>query len=512
MENKIKLLNTSSSTYFANNRLDIGSSIPTSGDYNMGDIIIKSTQVDGEPIGWICIESGNPGVWNEFGGTIKIENPFTLEPGCIGNNELANEVKLKLLEIENKGNVNNTKISQVQNSVTQLESNVNSQLEQLQTDVENNMNPKINTNTNKINANTAKIGDLNKLNTKNKTDLVNAINEVFQRGNNVKQNLVDALIAKKVECSTSDSFETLINLISTINTNPYPSWSNDFHNTWLTTGTATNLSSTRTYLMGAVVDKKFYILGGFTGSISNPSTVVDCYDVENNTMTLKTKLPLGIYSSACSVVDGKIYIIGGYSQAYKDTNFCYDPSNGSCIEKSTMPTIRRYCGSAAIDKKIYVIGGINGSTYIKANECYDTLTDSWTTKTDMPVAKQGLSVATINNIIYATGGYTGSVVKTHYAYDVNTDTWSTKATLPATRVHGAMVVNDGKLYYLGGCNNSTTYYKTNYQYDPSTNTWTTMATLPATKQSFAAGSIDNKIIISGGYNGSYLSTTDIYLV
>ena len=75
-----------------------------------------------------------------------------------------------------------------------------------------------------------------------------------------------------------------------------------------------------------------------------------------------------------------------------------------------------------------------------------------------------------------------------------------------------MVVNDGKLYYLGGCNNSTTYYKTNYQYDPSTNTWTTMATLPATKQSFAAGSIDNKIIISGGYNGSYLGTTDIYLV
>ena len=71
------------------------------------------------------------------------------------------------------------------------------------------------------------------------------------------------------------------NLISRINTNPYPSWSNDFHNTWLTTGTATNLSSTRTYLMGAVVDKKFYILGGFTGSTSNPSTVVDCYDVED---------------------------------------------------------------------------------------------------------------------------------------------------------------------------------------------------------------------------------------
>ena len=510
MENKIKLLNTSSSTYFANNRLDISSEVPTSGDYNMGDIIIKSEQVDGEPIGWICIESGNPGVWNEFGGTIKIENPFTLEPGCIGNTELASEVKLKLLEIENKNSVNSNNISQLEtnidNKLNELQSNVNSQLAQLQTDVENNINPK-------INANTAKIGNLNSLNTENKTDLVNAINEVFQCGNNVKQNLVDTLIAKKIECSTSDNFDTLISLISTINTNPYPSWSNDFHNKWLTTGTAAALTTARTYVMSAVIGKKFYILGGFTGSEATPSKIVDCYDVENNTMTtVGSGLSLGIYSSACSVVNDKIYIIGGYSQAYKNTNFCYDPSNGSCVEKSTMPTARRYCGSAAINEKIYVIGGINGSTYIKANECYDTITNSWTTKADMTVAKQGLSVEVIDNIIYATGGYTGSLVKTHYAYDVNTNTWSTKTALTATRVHGAMVVNNGKLYYLGGCNNSTTYYKTNYQYDPTTDTWTTMTAMPTTKQSFAAGSIDNKIIVAGGYNGSYLATNDIYLV
>lgn len=505
MENKIKLLNTSSSTYFTNNRLDIGSSIPTSGYYNMGDIIIKSTQVNGESIGWICVESGNPGVWNEFGGTIKIENPFTLEPGCIGNKELANEVKLKLLELENKDIVNNSNITKVQNNVSQLESKVNSQLEQLQTNVENTINPK-------ISANTTKIGNLNSLDTKNKTDLVNAINEVFQCGNNVKQNLVDALIAKKVNCSTSDSFDRLINLISTINTNPFPSWSDATHDIWLPTESAKKLSSARTYLMGAVVDKKFYILGGYTGSASNPSTVVECYDVEDNTMTVKNNLTLGIYSSACSVVDGKIYIIGGYSQAYKNTNFCYNPSNGSCIEKSTMPTARRYCGSAAIDKKIYVIGGINSSSYKKANECYDTLTDSWTTKTDMTIAKQGLSVAAINNNIYAVGGYTGSLVKTNYVYDVTTNTWSTKAALPANRTHGTMVVNDGKLYYLGGSNSGATYYKTNYQYDPSTDAWTTMTALPVAKHSFVAGSVDNKIITTGGFNGSYLSTTDIYLV
>ena len=46
--------------------------------------------------------------------------------------------------------------------------------------------------------------------------VIGAINEVFQRGNNVKQNLVEALIAKEIEASTSEGFESLINKISSI--------------------------------------------------------------------------------------------------------------------------------------------------------------------------------------------------------------------------------------------------------------------------------------------------------
>lgn len=78
------------------------------------------------------------------------------------------------------------------------------------------------------------VGDLNNLQTQNKDLIVNAINEIlndgnsskvnelegkinelFQLGNDVKQMLVDALIAKGLEenISTSNSFETLINYI-----------------------------------------------------------------------------------------------------------------------------------------------------------------------------------------------------------------------------------------------------------------------------------------------------------
>lgn len=63
-------------------------------------------------------------------------------------------------------------------------------------------------------ASASSIGTLNNLQTTNKSTLVDAINEAFQFGNNVKENLVEALIAKNIDCSTSDTFETLISKIN----------------------------------------------------------------------------------------------------------------------------------------------------------------------------------------------------------------------------------------------------------------------------------------------------------
>ena len=68
----------------------------------------------------------------------------------------------------------------------------------------------------------AALGDSDQLLTNNKNSVVDAINEVFQCGNNVKQNLVDALIAKGVQASTSETFDSLIAKLNDIQgTNPY---------------------------------------------------------------------------------------------------------------------------------------------------------------------------------------------------------------------------------------------------------------------------------------------------
>ena len=41
--------------------------VPTDGEWKQGDILYNNNPIIGSPIGWICVESGVPGVWGQFG-------------------------------------------------------------------------------------------------------------------------------------------------------------------------------------------------------------------------------------------------------------------------------------------------------------------------------------------------------------------------------------------------------------------------------------------------------------
>ena len=44
-----------------------GSGAPTSGEYNKGDIVWNNNPVVGQYVGWVCVKSGNSGLWEPFG-------------------------------------------------------------------------------------------------------------------------------------------------------------------------------------------------------------------------------------------------------------------------------------------------------------------------------------------------------------------------------------------------------------------------------------------------------------
>ena len=537
---KIKLLNTSNNSYFENNQIDISDSIPTEGNHIVGDIVIKETQVEHMAIGWICIEAGNPGVWAEFGGMFENDEPIVLDPESVGMNELNSEVKSKLLlgdsiviniqalqsavaNCATKDELKNIDLSlyATKEDLENIDiSETVGELGNLETEDKSNLVNAINeVNFDIINAvayiedvekvaydNKYYIGDTNTLVTEDKTNLVAAINEVFQSGVNVKQNLVDALIAKGIECSTSNTFEELIIKVNELSLNPFSEWAKA--NCWLAAGSCTALPAT-TYAATAQAYKgKIYVIGGY-----GTTTAVRVYDPKYNTWATTgfAAMPTGRYGLDSTIIDDKIYCIGGYNNL--TTNQVYDITNNKWTTLAVMPTGREYLTVDAVGTNIYAIGGSGSSTYLNTNQCYDTLTNTWTTKTAMTVAKYDHTSEVIGTDVYCISGYTGSAVGTNYKYSTTTDTWTTMKA--ATSRRGACCNNiEDKLYYNHGSNASTTYYSNNYMYDPVANTWTTMtAGISASKAKYRTSAVvNNMMFVFGGYNGSALNLVDCYIV
>jgi len=60
-------LHVNGSVRFNNKLQTHGSMAPSSGSYNVGDIVWNSEPMKSRPVGWVCTRAGNPGDWSPFG-------------------------------------------------------------------------------------------------------------------------------------------------------------------------------------------------------------------------------------------------------------------------------------------------------------------------------------------------------------------------------------------------------------------------------------------------------------
>jgi N-acetylneuraminic acid mutarotase len=174
-----------------------------------------------------------------------------------------------------------------------------------------------------------------------------------------------------------------------------------------------------------VVDGRIYIIGGSDASTDdNRSHVrtVEVYDPATDTWIQKGDMPASRAAGFTSVVDGKIYLIGGYGGSQRVDE--YDPSTDTWTVKSEMPTARRSLSTSALDGKIYAIGGylpgVSGHAGVATVEVYDPATDTWTTAPDMPTGRFGLRTSVVAGRIYVIGGmddWPGSAYRPVEEYD-----------------------------------------------------------------------------------------------
>ena len=106
------------------------------------------------------------------------------------------------------------------------------------------------------------------------------------------------------------------------------------------------------------------------------------------------------------------------------------------VKKANMPTARDSLSISVVDGKIYAIGGfLNGTVGVGAVEEYDPATDTWTEKGKMPVPSGLAAAGVVNGKIYYIGGFINwnQSLNTVWIYDPVADSWEEGTTMQVPR-------------------------------------------------------------------------------
>ena len=106
--------------------------------------------------------------------------------------------------------------------------------------------------------------------------------------------------------------------------------------------------------------------------VSRMATVTE-YDPSNDSWTSKTSAPTARSDAMPALVDGNVYLIGGYDSNCTNINEMYNIDNDSWSTKSSMTYSRNYVKGGVINNKVYLMGGTCGgiNSDFKCNEVYD---------------------------------------------------------------------------------------------------------------------------------------------
>jgi len=271
----------------------------------------------------------------------------------------------------------------------------------------------------------------------------------------------------------------------------------------------------RERLAVTVHEDKIYTIAGDTSS--GVTGVVEIYNPDDNTWAIGTPKPTHVSNVAAAVVDGLMYVPGGYTAAGEvvTTTEVYDPANDTWDTRAPLPAPLCAYAIAAMDGKLFVFGGWDGDSYVASVYEYDPQEDGWTAKTAMSTARGFAAAGVVEDKVYVIGGYDG---RTEFAlceeYNPAKDDgtgipWTIKAPMSVGRGGLGVAVVGKNLYAIGGGWQS--YLVHSERYNPGTNTWANFETpITAEWRNLGVAATEAKIYAIGGYSGEYLSDNQAY--
>lgn len=198
-------------------------------------------------------------------------------------------------------------------------------------------------------------------------------------------------------------------------------------------------------------------------------STVEMYDPATDTWSQKADMPTPRDTDTC-VVDGKIYAIGGTSfinitknKPWRvNTVEVYDPATDTWSKARNMIHERSNPAISVVDGKIYVMGGggwppipNRPGPLLSSIEMFNPRTNQWRERMEMFAPKSGHTASVINGKVYVMGGSlivneTDVGLSTIEIYHPEIDRWTQEPEMPVAKFgHNAEVIKR-KIYIING--------------------------------------------------------------
>jgi N-acetylneuraminic acid mutarotase len=225
-------------------------------------------------------------------------------------------------------------------------------------------------------------------------------------------------------------------------------------------------------------------------------------------------MPQASLGLAAHTIGDRIYVVMGQDSLYpwhsQNGLYAYDPILDQWSARAARPTYRADFASAVVNGLLYVIGGYgqvgNGPGNLDGElkshvEIYDPATDRWSSGAPLPTPLRLGHACVLSDQIYLFGGQSeGSVwERSILTYNPTSNAWSAKTPMPRTRVAFACAIVDGVAYLTGGyARGPAEMIDEIERYDPFVETWSSATRLKTPRYGLSAPVVGKRIITLGG--------------
>lgn len=196
--------------------------------------------------------------------------------------------------------------------------------------------------------------------------------------------------------------------------------------------------------------------------------------------------------TAATVLDGRMYVVGGYSG--RRTFQRFDFATGTWTRLADLPAGRDHAMAQSVAGAVYAFGGylplgVDDAPLFK----YDVASNTWASVTGVPYASASGS-AFLNGRFYV-GDADGDL----FEFEPATGNSRLIPAFDATeRDHSQVVAFLGEIWMIGGRSLPTFEQSRVTIYNPVTGEWRTGPSLREARAGFAASVLGNRIVVAGG--------------